>query len=146
MMNKEGKIIWKSRESYGSANGFRIKPNPTGQSGPDTTDDILFINPRVVSRGNEIFVIRNISPVADLFARAKVYTRGEVQRLIWNGAVLQETWKSKEIQGYLADFQFASLGREGETVLVVALQYPKEVLSFSQGSSALMVSRLEKTN
>lgn len=143
VMNTQGKIVWKSREPYGSSNGFRIKPIPTAQAGPDSADDILFVNARVVNQGNEIYLIRNISPVADLFKRAKTYTRGEIQRLMWNGAVLMETWKSKEIQGYLADFQFANLSKEGDRALVLAVQYPKELFSFSDASSALMISRLQ---
>ncbi|MFH0824964.1 MAG: hypothetical protein V2B18_19605, partial [Pseudomonadota bacterium] len=116
---------------------------PTAQAGPDSADDILFVNVRVVNQGNEMYLIRNISLTADFFKRAKSYTRGEIQRLVWNGAVLLETWKSKEIQGYLADFQLANLSKEGDRALVLAVQYPKELFSFSDASSSLMISRLQ---
>lgn len=145
VMNPQGKVVWKARDTYGSSNGIRIKPMPTGV-GSESGDDILFVNIRLISRGNELFVIRNISPMADLFKRARVYTRGEVQRLMWTGALFMETWKSQEISGYLADFQFAELSGEGGKAMIVAVQFPKEYIVTGDSSSALMVSRVEGVN
>ncbi|MCX5906756.1 MAG: FG-GAP-like repeat-containing protein, partial [Deltaproteobacteria bacterium] len=143
--DSQGRVLWRSRESYGTNNGFRVKPFPVGV-GNEQGDDMFFVNSRILSRGSEIFVLKNIGPVGELFKRARVYTRGEVQRMAWTGGMLQETWKSQDISGYMADLQFFSLNPEGEKTLVVATQFSKEFIVAGQASSALMISRLQGAN
>jgi len=140
-VDQKGKVIWRSKETYGSDNGIRVKePNAfAAESG----DEYVWVNVRVIAQGDEILVIRNKGGTGEFFKRQKFYSGGDVQRLVWNGAMLMESWKSQEIPGYLVDFQVQNiLGDQGKE-LVVAVNLPKEsVLSFEK-SSALMVSRLQ---
>jgi hypothetical protein len=141
VMDPQGKVIWKSQDTYGSDNSARIKNMP-GPTERQEADDLFFVNVRLRSRGNEVFILKNISPVGDIFKRARVYTKGEVQRLAWTGAMFMETWKSQEISGYMADFQFHSLNREGDKTLVLAVNLPREGLIGGGKTSALVISRL----
>jgi TolB-like protein len=142
-VDQRGKVTWRSRDTYGSDNGFRVKEIPTDTYAEG--DEYVFVNVRVISRGDEILVIRNKGGVGEFFKRQRYYSGGEVQRLVWNGAMLMENWRSQEIPGYLVDFQIQDItGGQGKE-LVVAVNLPKEsVLSFEK-SSALMVSRLQGT-
>jgi TolB-like protein len=140
-VDQRGKTIWKSRDTYGSDNAFRVKEVP-GMTYSDG-DEFAFINVRVISQGDEILVIRNKSPIGQFFKRQKYYSGGEVQRLVWNGAMLMENWKSSEIQGYLVDFQIQDiLGDQGKE-MILAVNLPKESVLSWEKSSALMVSRLQ---
>jgi len=145
VMNPEGKVIWRGKDTYGSENSVRIKPMPTG-TGRQEADDLFFVNVRLLSQGNEVFIVKNIGLIGEFFKRARSYSKGEVQRLAWTGAVLMETWKSKEIAGYMADLQFYGLNRGGEKSLVLAVNLPTEGLIGGEKTSALMISRLQAAN
>jgi hypothetical protein len=62
--------------------------------------------------------------------------------LVWTGAMFMETLKSQEIAGYMADFQFHGLNREGDKTLVLAVNLPGEWLIGGGKTSALVISRL----
>jgi len=139
VMNEKGKVIWRSKEDYASDNSFQVKyQNVLG----NVPDEYAFVNVRVIAKGDELFLIRNISAVGQIFARAKYYNRGEVKRLAWTGAMFMETWRSQEVSGYLADFQFQGRKQDQAKELIVAVVLPKESIFSSEVSSALMVSRL----
>jgi len=140
--NEKGKVVWRSQGTYGSDIAFRVKPMTTGP-GAYEGDDLAFINVRVISRGNEVFLIRNISPVGQLFKRTKYYTGGEVQSLVWTGAMLTERWKSQEISGYVADFQMGDIdGNQGKE-LIVAVNLPKESMLSGDQNSAVLITRMQ---
>jgi TolB-like protein len=145
VMNPEGKVIWRGKDTYGSDNSVRIKPMPTG-TGRQEADDLFFVNVRLLSQGNEVFIVKNIGLIGEFFKRARSYSKGEVQRLAWTGAMLMETWKSKEIEGYMADLQFYGLNRGGEKSLVLAVNLPREGLIGGEKTSALMIGRLQAAN
>jgi hypothetical protein len=145
VMNPEGKVIWKGKDAYGSDNSVRIKDMPQGM-GPQDADDLLFVNVRLLSQGNELFIVKNIGLIGEFFKRARSYSKGEVQRLAWTGAMFMETWKSREISGYMADIQFDGLSRDGDKTLVLAVNLPTEGLIGGEKISALMISRLQAAN
>lgn len=101
------------------------------------------MNVRVISRGDELFIIRNHSPVGEVLKRTKYYTSGEVLRLVWNGATFMESWRSSELPGYVVDFQIQDVAGSQEKELVVAVNLPKDSILSMQKNSALMVSRLQ---
>jgi hypothetical protein len=140
-VNQKGKVIWRSKETYGSDNGIRVKEPDAFRA--ESGDEYVWVNVRVIAQGDEILVIRNKGGTGEFFKRQRFYSGGDVQRLVWNGAMLMESWRSQEIPGYLVDFQVQNiLGEQGKE-LVLAVNLPKEsVLSFEK-SSALMVSRLQ---
>ncbi|MBI4496269.1 MAG: VCBS repeat-containing protein [Deltaproteobacteria bacterium] len=135
----KGKVLWRSRDSFGTDNRFRVKDLA---SEDDQGDDIAYVNVRIIPRGNELFVLRNESPVGQFFKRVRYYTKGEVQRLVWTGAMFMESWKSQEISGYLADFHFQK-GPGQDQQLVVAVALPKESFFSRETNSALMISRIQ---
>jgi hypothetical protein len=141
VLDQKGKRVWKSTAYYGSDIVFQIKPVlPTGMY---QGDEFSFVNVRLLARGDEIIVIRNLSPVGNFFKREKVFGGGEIQALVWTGSTFIERWKSKEIQGYVADFQIQDFDAVPGKELVVAVNLPKESILSLGGSSALMVSRVQ---
>jgi hypothetical protein len=140
VMNEKGKVIWRSKEDYGSDNRFQFKYLWWEGNLPD---EFAIVNVRVIAKGEEIFIIRNISAIGQIFARAKYYNKGEVKRLAWTGAMFMESWRSQEISGYLADFQLQERKEDRAKELVVAVVMPKESILSMDASSALMVSRLQ---
>ena len=77
------------------------------------------------------------------FKREKYFTGGEVQSLVWTGAMFTERWRSQEISGYVVDFQMRDMdGNRGKS-LIVAVNLPKESDSIRERNSALLVSRVQ---
>lgn len=145
IMNSQGKIVWRSREIYGSENSLQVKSLTPG-TGPYEGDEFAFVNVRLISRGKEIIVIHNISPIGDFFKRQKYFNKGEIQSLIWTGAMFMENWKSREISGYLADFQIRDLDGDGIRELIVAVILPRESILSLEKNSVLLLSRWEGGN
>jgi TolB-like protein len=142
VMNEKGKVVWSSKDTYGSENSVRVKRMPMA-TGYQEADDELFVNVRLLSQGNEVFILKNLGLIGEFFKRARSYSKGEVQRFAWTGAMLQETWKSQEISGYMADMQIQGLNRGGEKTLVLAVNLPSESWLGGGKASALMISRLQ---
>jgi len=141
VLNAKGGIVWRSNTGYGSDNTFQVKfLNPAS---PDQGDEFARVNVRLIVRGSEVLILRNISLMGNLFKRQTTFSGGEVQALGWNGAMFMETWKSPEIPGYLADFQIQNLDGAPGSELIVAVNLPKESILSLENSSALMVSRLQ---
>jgi hypothetical protein len=134
MVDEKGKVIWRSKDDYGSDNRFQFKDINVYANTPD---EFAFVNVRVIAKGEEIFIIRNISAIGQIFARAQYYTKGELKRLTWTGAMFMETWRSQEISGYLADFQYQERKQDQAKELIVAVN-----LASTEGSGALMVGRV----
>lgn len=143
VMNSQGKVIWRSREIYGSENLVQVAPLTTGTGSPYEGNEFAFVNVRLISRGEEIIIIRNISPIGDFFKRQKYFNKGEAQTLVWTGATFMERWKSREVSGYLADFQIQDLDGDRVKELILAVNLPKEsILSFEK-NSVLLLTRWE---
>jgi TolB-like protein len=142
VMNQKGKVVWSSKDTYGSENSVRVKRMPMA-TGYQEADDELFVNVRLLSQGNDVFIVKNIGLIGEFFKRARSYSKGEVQRLAWTGAMLQETWKSQEISGYMADMQLQGLNGGGEKTLVLAVKLPEEGWFGGEKASALMIGRLQ---
>jgi len=144
LVDKSGKMIWRSSEDYASGNEFQVKPLVFGPGERfEDASDLAYVNIRVISKGNVVLILRNISATGQFIKRTRFFTKGEVQVLNWNGAMFMPRWKSQEIPGYLADFQLADIdGAKGQE-LVVAVNLPKESILSWERSSALMVTRLE---
>jgi hypothetical protein len=139
VMNEKGKIIWRSRDDYGSENRFQFKVQNVWGNVPD---EYAAVNVRVIAKGEDIFIIRNISAIGEIFARTKYYNKGEVKRLAWTGAMFVETWRSQEISGYLADFQLQERKEDPAKEVIVAVALSKESMFSTDASSALMFSPL----
>jgi hypothetical protein len=46
---------------------------------------------------------------------------GEIYNLVWQEGYLETQWKTREINGYISDFQLKDVDNDGEEELVVAV-------------------------
>ena len=141
VLDRKGKQVWRSTSYYGSDVAFQTKVLLT--VGMYQGDEFSFVNVRLLAWGDEIIVIRNLSPIGNFLKRQKVFGGGEIQALTWTGSMFVERWKSKEIQGYVVDFQIRDFDAIPGKELIVAVNLPKESFFSRGGKSALMVSRVE---
>jgi hypothetical protein len=146
VVDASGTVIWKSQGAYGSGLSFRIKPlpgsAPAGSSGEG--DEWAYVNPRVISRGSEILIILNIpSTLGGLMKRGTSYLSGNVQSLVWSGAMFQPSWQTPVITGYLADFQIQAIGGKKGPQLVLAVNLLSDSILSGGSQSTLVVGPLQ---
>ncbi len=119
-------FLWKSDDVFGgSNNGFEIFQHQA--DGDATEKDIIFIKVRIHTYDinkdgkKEIVVVKNLSSVGRIFKNLKVFTSSEIYDLEWDGLGLLENWKTRKINGYVADYQFKDIDNDGQNEIVLAL-------------------------
>jgi len=124
-------LIWSSIDVFGGSHN-RIDLGKDQQQTihiEGSIEDNLYVKERVLTYDingdgkKEVVIIKNISPTGRLFKNSRVFTRSEIYDLEWDGLGLAENWRSKIIQGYVADYQIKDIDNDGkdEAVLAVGL-------------------------
>lgn len=115
--------IWKSNEPLGGSNTAIENVNTP----EDELDKYTFINTRILTFDTnkdgkkEIIIVKNLSSTGRLFQNIKLFTASEVYNLEWDGLGMVENWKTRKINGYVADYQFKDIDNDGENEVVLAL-------------------------
>lgn len=129
IISQDGKFSWRSRERYGGTNNSydtkRMKdPFLKPREFPDWR---VYIPGRIIIRDldgdgiKEVIINKNHSESLRLFERIRFFDKGEVHNLIWDGGNLMTNWKTREISGYIADYQIRDVDNDGEEELVLAV-------------------------
>ena len=117
-------FIWKSEDVFGGSN--TIIESMKG-SNVNSDDPYNYINLRILTYDTnkdgkrEIIIVKNLSASGRTFQRVKLFTSAEVYDLEWDGMGMVENWRTKKINGYVADYQFKDIDNDGENEVVLAL-------------------------
>jgi TolB-like protein len=146
--SEDGKLLWKTRQTFGGTNnfydtkkkdvvrdGFRPVDRPTWRE---------YVNGRILVRdlmGNGVpqIIVNKNEFSSKLFERVRSYEKGEVYDLVWEDGALETNWKTKEIDGYIADFQVKDADNDGNDELVVAVITP----TYEDSAAGLFTMRLK---
>jgi len=137
--DKEQKELWRSNDAFGGSELF-YKVEDDAMINP-TTDKYrwFFMNQRIlVTSQQEILVGRNDGFF--VIGNARMYKRGAVYSLYWNGAALEEIWRTKDTQNYMPDFWFDEAKSE---LLLLQLTQREDVLMRTKGATALQIKKVE---
>jgi len=144
---EDGKSVWYGRENFGGTNNYyetkkkKVEPYRPGESPPWR----VFIPGRILLKDldgdgvSEIVVNKNEFATGTITEKVKAYEKAEVYSLVWEENRLVPNWKTKEIKGYIADYQMKDAGNKGEEELVVALVLVEE------GTAGLLSRKDEST-
>ncbi|MEW6376649.1 MAG: hypothetical protein AB1502_12770, partial [Thermodesulfobacteriota bacterium] len=77
----------------------------------------------------EVIINRNEFSTGTLFKRVRVFETGEIYNLVWEENSLTTNWKTREIKGYIADYQVKDADNDGNEELVVAVIPPEEEIT-----------------
>ncbi|MCD6152602.1 MAG: VCBS repeat-containing protein [Syntrophobacterales bacterium] len=121
-------ILWKSDEVFGGSNNY-IEPGQGAQQTGDDADekDTTYIQLRILTYDinkdgkKEIIIVKNLSGTGRLFKNIKMFTKSEIYDLEWDGLGMVENWKTRKIQGYVADYQFKDIDNDGNNEIVLAV-------------------------
>jgi TolB-like protein len=144
VLSMNGKdLLYKSSSKYGGSNNFFDRESVPALTDKEYVGKRVFIPGRILvldldGDGRvEIIVNKNQFTTGRLFDRIRPYDRGEVYNLVWDGLMLAENWRTKEIPGYIADYQVKDFDNDGKSELVVAMASQPELLRGSTGSHIL---------
>jgi len=123
-------LIWKSQEVFGGTNNiFDVNMGGDMRKSVEADDEeTLYANIRILTYDTkkdgkkEIIIVKNIAPGGRMFQNVKLFTKSEIYNLEWDGLGLIQNWKTKKIQGYVADYQFKDIDNDGENEVVLAIQ------------------------
>ena len=91
---------------------------------------------------NELVLFENIPSPGYLFEDLRVYEKGKLSSLRWNGQFIEVLWESQELEGYIADFTLVSLNGDGALDIVLLVVHPT-LLGYGTGRSSLLVYPLQ---
>lgn len=127
VFGRTSEFLWKSDEQFGGSNTYI---EPMGHSGiriKGDDDPISFINLRILTYDTnrdgkrEIILVKNLSATSRLMQRIKLFTAAEIYNLEWDSSGMVENWRTKKMNGYVADYQFKDIDNDGENEVVLAL-------------------------
>lgn len=148
ILSEDGKILYRTRDRFGGTANYydtlKKKEEPfRPQEAPPWR---VYIPGRILIKDLEgdgipkMIVNKNEFTTGRLFDRVRSFEKGEIQNLIWEEGALETNWKTREIKGYISDFQVKDADNDGEEELVVAVVPPAEetgILSREKRSNIL---------
>jgi TolB-like protein len=132
IVSEDGKTQWRSRDSFGGSSAFydTRKKKADGFRPQDAPPWRTYIPGRILVKDldgvgiPQLIVNKNEFATGQLFERIRSYEKGEIFNLVWEEDRLIPNWKTREIDGYIADFQVKDADNDGEVELVVAVVSP----------------------
>lgn len=139
-------LIWRSDEVYGGSNNYIA--NIDKQKPSDSNlESSAFANLRILSFDTnkdgkkELIIVKNLSSVGRIFKNLKLFSSSEIYNLEWDGLGMAENWRTKKINGYVADYCFKDIDNDGKPEIVLALV--QSVGASTSERSVIVVYELE---
>jgi len=137
ILSQEGRTLWRSREKFGGTSIYydTLKKKDITFRPYEAPPWRVYIPGRILIRDldgdgiSEVIVNKNEFSTGTFFERVRIYEKGEIHNLIWEGDSLTTNWKTREIRGYIADYQIRDVDNDGNEELVVAAVAPEEEFS-----------------
>ncbi|MDZ4163674.1 MAG: FG-GAP-like repeat-containing protein [Smithellaceae bacterium] len=118
-------LIYRSEDPYGGSNNY-IPPPPNQNVNLDQVNNV-YLNLRILTydiegKGKKAIIIpKNLSSAGKLFANIKLFSSSELYSLTWDGLGLAENWRTRKINGYVADYQIKDLDNDGKNEIVMVI-------------------------
>lgn len=154
-------LAWQSDDNFGGTTRYVGGIDESKYSAIDTErendgigvenkEERVYIAPRIITIDlnndgiKDVLVNKNLSTASRLFERMKKYPSGEIYGLSWDGISLAELWRSRKINGYVADYQLAP-GADGRpaTLFVAVVLNPGWLGSFGKPESTVLMYQLQ---
>ena len=145
----DGKFSWRSKERFGGTNNYydtKKKKDPVYRPG-EAPDWRIYIPGRIIIKdldgdgSNELIINKNYSSSSGLLDRVRAFDSGEIVNLIWDDGSLKVNWKTRELNGYITDYQTKDADNDGNEDLVVTV-VDLEGVTDKKGTSNILFFKL----
>ena len=134
IFSEDGKEVWKGKERFGGTNNFydTYKKKLDGFRPAESPAWREYITARILVRDlngdgiPQVIINKNESSSGTFFDRVRSFEKGEIYNLFWEESGLTTGWKTREITGYIIDYQVKDVENTGQEELVVAVILPSE--------------------
>jgi TolB-like protein len=146
IVSEDGKTQWRTRQSFGGTNNFydtKKKIDPDWKPGV-MPNYRVFVDGRILVRdlmggGVPQIIVNKNEFSSKLSERIRSYEKGEVYDLVWEDSALETNWKTREIDGYISDYQVKDVDNDGNEELVLAVITP----TFEEGVGGAFTRKLK---
>lgn len=121
-------LIWRSDSQYGGSNNYIANVDKQKQQSTEASqEESAFANLRILMYDTnkdgkkEMIIVKNLSSVGRIFKNLKLFSSSEIYNLEWDGLGMAENWRTKKINGYVADYCFKDIDNDGKPEIVLAL-------------------------
>ncbi|HJV65277.1 MAG TPA: hypothetical protein VJ550_06085 [Geomonas sp.] len=126
-----GKELWRSDDKFGGSENFIMGHDAENERFYGNSEKPRFLDQRItITERGDLIVPQNTGFL--VVGNMRSYSKYSMVALSWNGSALEELWRTKQTQGYLADY----LLEPGSHELVVLEVTQKEGV-FGKGASAI---------
>ncbi|HBG06347.1 MAG: hypothetical protein A2075_08055 [Geobacteraceae bacterium GWC2_58_44] len=133
----KGEEIWRTSDKFGGSETYFQRSDRDNERITGTPFRTRFIDQRItVTDSGEILVPQNGGFF--VLGNSRSYSNYSVVSLAWNGSSLEERWRTKQSQNYLADYFYQPASKE-----LVLLEVVQRGGIFNRGGSAIRVIRAE---
>ncbi|HBR16586.1 MAG: hypothetical protein A3G39_01955 [Deltaproteobacteria bacterium RIFCSPLOWO2_12_FULL_43_16] len=134
--------MWKSGEFYGgSLNRLELGASSTNSEASDFID----IKARIIYEDldgdgmGEIIISRNDPGLVGRYMKViRSYDKSEMIDMTWEGYELEENWKTKKIDGYIADYAVSDIDNDSQKELAIVI-----VMDGGTGKSYIMAYKMK---
>jgi len=147
-----GAVRWTNKDYWGGTINYfstteKEEKKPGGADVDVVSGDVYVAGRVLVTDLNhdnilEVLVPKNISKTMNLLPKFRLYETSEIYNLQWDGLNLSENWRSRLIEGYVADFQLKDVDSDGIDELVVAVLYSPEMTALIPAKSGVLIYEL----
>jgi TolB-like protein len=147
LYSPKGKLQWTSDRPYGGTNRYFTKNfgrdiSPFEEPPADTSYIPLRIMIADTDENglSEVMVSMNSQPQSILYG--KLYNKGSLLNLSWDGMDLVKNWQTREMKGYIADYQVKDIDNDGKQELIIALRIWTGVSDYLKSRSTVVAYEL----
>jgi TolB-like protein len=149
LLDANGDLQWKSSDDFGGSDNYIDRPTVMADKRGATTDNIarrIYIPVRMVAKDldgdgiDEMVTAINKFALGQVLTKVRVYDKGYVTALSWDGMSMASVWRTQDIPGCVADFQVKDVDNDGVDELVVVAVSAH--LLDSEANSVLLIYRL----
>lgn len=151
MLASDGKFIWKGRGDFGGTNNFyeTLKKRDDVYRAGSAPAWRVYIPGRIVVKDidgdglQEVVINKNLSTGLGVFDRMRSFSGGEIHNLVWEQDSLTPNWKTRELEGYISDYQVKDADNDGTVDMVVAVvESHRSGMMAEKGTSQILFFKL----
>lgn len=129
--------LWRSNDKFGGSELYFQRPDSVTYKTTGDPNRWIFLQQRiVVTKGGSLIVPQNSG--FWVIGNSRAYGKSSVVAFDWDGAGLDEKWRTRQGQNYLADFVYDEARKE-----LLLLEVVKREGLMEKGASALYLKKVE---
>lgn len=144
LFNARGGMVWVSQDPFGRTGNYFLKdfdreiaPNEEPMSQRTWLPARILTVDLDEDGFEEVILCHNYEPIS-LLSQIRIFTKSAIFSLSWDGLDFMENWRTREMKGYVADYQVKDVDHDGKPELLVGLVYKRGALDYLKTSASLI--------